>query len=257
MADRAAALAEEDFTTSFLRDPAATIVGMSSEDILLDAGHFSLDEAPESVETAGRVQERITLNNKVRGIETELEFVDDGCLHVTVKRRRDAAKVYKVDLRYLNPRPLLSKTNPVQLRKYALRFAVASGFGVALAWLTGSWILALVALAVSAATAGITACLIYQSCERVTFRTRHGNAAVLNLYASLGCARDCRALVPKIVSAISGWTRQQDVKDELYLRREIKEHYRLRDEGVLADPDCSAATRRVLSHFDQSRQGPC
>lgn len=249
MLDRTAMLAEEDFTTAFLRDPASTIAGMAAEHILLDTGEP--DEPSDQFVEPGSVRERVTFDNRVRGITTELAFLDNGFVGVSVKRRRGDDQDYTIDLRYLDPRPVLLKTTPTSARKLTTSLAGAGLAGGALAYLTASWMVSLSAIGLAAAV--LLAWLIYQRYERVVFLTRHGRAATLTLYASFGCARDCRTLVPKIVAAIRESQQRLGPADNRRLREEIREHYRLRDHEVLTGEDCTTAARRILSHFSDSR----
>lgn len=238
---------DEDFTAAFLRDPTATIVGMPTEEILLDAGEN--DEIVAAPVESGAVRDEVSFENKLRGTVTELTFLDDGFLEVSLKRRRGPIKEYTVDLRYLSPRPALLRIDAPKTLKIASAITAAGLLSSALAYFIGTWTAALVAIAICTAAAAAVGCYLYRKHERVEFVTRHGQATVLTLYANFGCSQRCRALVPKIIEAIQESSDAMSPADDRYLKGEVQEHYRLRESGVIPGPACTAAAKRVLTYF--------
>jgi hypothetical protein len=59
-----------------------------------------------------------------------------------------------------------------------------------------------------------------------------------------------RAAMPRLIRAIE--QAEESIGDDtaIYLRAEMREHYRLRGDGVLTEQDCSEGTGRILLHFD-------
>jgi hypothetical protein len=78
----------------------------------------------------------------------------------------------------------------------------------------------------------------------------HGRAAALTLTAGLGRIRRLRSLLPNIINAIGD--AEDDIGEDttVFLRAEMREHYRLRTDGVLSEEECSNSTGRILVHFD-------
>jgi hypothetical protein len=110
---------------------------------------------------------------------------------------------------------------------------------------------ALCALGIAAlATAVALYVGIYASHERIEFCTLHGRAAVLELVANLGSIKKFRAFVPRLCRAIEEAAERIGTDTAAYLRAEMREHYRLRGDGVLDNDECARGTGRILAQFD-------
>jgi hypothetical protein len=70
------------------------------------------------------------------------------------------------------------------------------------------------------------------------------------LTAGLGRIRRLRNVLPIIINAIGD--AEDDIGEDttVFLRAEMREHYRLRTDGVLSDEECSDSTGRILGQFD-------
>ena len=74
-------------------------------------------------------------------------------------------------------------------------------------------------------------------------------STVLTLIGTVDSFKRCRSIAPRIVRAIEE-AQAKNVRDRSdYLRQEMREHYRLREFGVIDHDDCSEATRRILAQF--------
>jgi hypothetical protein len=198
-----------------------------------------------------RVRDHFRLANRTRGIATEFTFFDQGFLGVREERRGDSGEEILIDLRHLDPRPMLS-------RSFAGKsLAVGLGsIGASLLIGTIAYVFGLPAFvtapAIGAALAGAVVALgafVRGTRNEVTFRTKHARTAVLTLSANLGCFRAYRAFVPKLVSAINEARSAGTPDKQQQLKDETREHYRLRDMGALSDEDCGMGTRRILAQF--------
>ena len=90
---------------------------------------------------------------------------------------------------------------------------------------------------------------IYQSGEKILFCTASGNIPVLIMLTNFGCFRHSRIVVPEISNAIGAAIRKNTLEEEPYLRAEMQDHYRLRNEGVISPKACQTGTSRILSRF--------
>jgi hypothetical protein len=72
---------------------------------------------------------------------------------------------------------------------------------------------------------------------------------VLTLTANFGCFRECRELVPKIVTAINEAAGLSAGDKAQQLLDETREHYRLREIGAVSRDDCATGTRRILTQY--------
>ena len=221
--------------------------GPRSETIVLETGQLELgadDPAPAVV------SERLTLNNRVRATMTELVFYREHYLLVREKRKGKRPRSALVNLRYLDTRPALSRF----VAKKVLRTAVGSILGALLAGVLAYLdVFLAVTVGVAAGLTGVavaagTLCA-YRTTETISFYTAAGRVPTVALRANVGCIRACRALVPPVIRAIAEARRSGPADTVAYLRREMREHYRLHEAGVLSADACRAGTRRILAKF--------
>jgi hypothetical protein len=107
------------------------------------------------------------------------------------------------------------------------------------------------ALAVTAIATVVTLYVgIYVSHERIEFCTLHGRAGVLRLVANFGSIKKFHAFVPRLCRAIDEAAERIGADTAAYLRAEMREHYRLRGNGVLSNDECARGTGRILAQFD-------
>ncbi|MFQ6004445.1 MAG: hypothetical protein ACE5OQ_02990 [Woeseia sp.] len=218
--------------------------GFASEHILIGGDETDTPDEPAAV------GKRMILANRARGIETELTFFDEGFLKVRECRRKKLTKDYLLELRFLNPTPTTIK----RIVLPSLWTAMCCGGAAAVSWLTGvftSLDAYTFPASIALATVALVAILLftYQSGEKVLFFTASGNVPVLMLLSSFGCFRRCRRIVPKISHAIGVAGRKNSVDEEAYLRAEMQDHYRLKNDGIITPRACSTATGRILARF--------
>ena len=111
--------------------------------------------------------------------------------------------------------------------------------------------IAVPAALLAAAGALIAAAIaLYRSHERTDFHTIHGRACVLSLVANFGSIKQFRAFVPVLSRAIEESAEKITSDTSAYLRAEMREHYRLRGDGILSNDSCAESTGRILAQFD-------
>lgn len=217
------------------------------------ADHIVLEGDADSGTAAGAqaVKERIELRDRLRGTLTELTIFEGGVLRLIQSRRGKRTKSHRIDLRYLDPVPRMLPYYPKRILKVALGFAVVTGIAALLA----SFDVALSASLPAAVAAGTVSVLsiltfIYLSHEKVQFETMHGRAKAVSLVAGFGCLRRLASALPRLIGAIEDAEENIGEDTTIYLRAEMREHYRLRGDGVLSELDCNESTGRILTHFD-------
>ena len=82
------------------------------------------------------------------------------------------------------------------------------------------------------------------------FCTLHGRVPVLRLIANFGSMGNYRAFVPCSAHAIEEAAERIGTDTAAFLRAEMREHYRLRGDGVLGNDECAKGTGRILAQFD-------
>jgi hypothetical protein len=228
--------------------PAAEIVADASPSEHIYIGS---DEARNPKATARTVRERAELHNPLRRSSTTLTLFAEGFVGVTEQRSGKTHNTYHLDLQYLDPVPEFTRV----VARHSFYAAFASGGLAAVAAFlsrfqaieTAAWI-AFGATAIAAiATFAVG---VFRSYEKTTFCTIHGRAPVLTLLANVGAVKKFRAFVPTLSAAIEESAERISEDTSAYLRAEMREHYRLRGDGVLTQQDCAESTGRILAQFD-------
>jgi hypothetical protein len=209
------------------------------------------DSNPDPKTAAVTVHTRVQLRNPLRRTSTELTIYEEGFLKVVPTVGGTRGDAFRLDLHFLDPVPTITRV--VAKRTFYTSFA-----GVAAMSLTA--LLAQVELlhlfasaaffACAAVAAGAALLAVCRSYEKIEFVTLHGRAQVLNLVASLGSIKRFHAFVPQLCRAIEESAERIERDPSAYLRAEMREHYRLRGDGVLDGETCAESTGRILSQFD-------
>ncbi len=213
--------------------------------------YIGSDDAPKVATAARTIAETLSLKNPLRSTRTELTLFAEGYVRVRRFRAERRVDAFDLDLHYLDPVPSITRVVTARMLYSALGLGA---FGVVAGLLAGFDTLR--PLAIPATLAACTAALValgltlYRSHERIDFSTIHGRAPVLSLVANLGSIRRFRAAVPVLSRAIEEAAERIGDDTSAYLRAEMREHYRLRGEGVLSNQSCADSTGRILAQFD-------
>jgi hypothetical protein len=195
---------------------------------------------------------RLVLRDRLRRNITRFTLYEEGYLRLDEWRRGTPIRSHQLNLRYLDPVPSLEQCYPKRLLNIAASCGAATLLGALL-----SLFEALSRFAIPAtAAAGVATVVgfflfVYMSHEKVVFRTLHGGAAALTLAVGLGYKRRFHAALPQIVRAIENAAESIGDETAVFLRAEMREHYRLRGDGILTEEECSDSTGRILMHFDE------
>ena len=207
--------------------------------------------APSQVRTPSEVSEEVEIRDRLRGRRTRVRLFMEGWADVEIERGRRSSS-HRVDLRFLDPVPMTQRCYPVGLLKATGIIAVITAVCAVPAWF--GWLFAY-SLPATIAGASLTAVALfvawYLSHEKIVFRTLHGRAAAIRFGAGLGTMRRFRRLVPRIIEAIADAAESIQEETAVYLRAEMREHYRLRGDGVISEEECAASTERILGEFDE------
>ncbi len=196
------------------------------------------------------VGKRMTLANHVRGLRMEFTFFDEGFLKIRAYKKKKLTKDYMLELRFLNPKPTAIRR--LVMQSFWTAFGLSGA--AALSWLIAKFTTLdayLFPASIVLATGAFVALLLftYQSGEKNLFYTASGNVPALMLLTNFGCYRRGRSIVPEISQAIGVAILRNTLEEEPYLRAEMQDHYRLRNEGIITPEACSTGTARILSRF--------
>jgi hypothetical protein len=216
--------------------------------------HISMGSDDASGNPAGMartVRATASLRNPLRRVTVDLALYDEGVLKIDERRKGRPPESYYLDLRFLDPIPAIEQVIAKRWLLTALGCGAVATLAAFLLRFDFLYVGALIALVGSAAAAVVALYGgLYRSYERTEFQTIHGRTAVLTLTANLGALERHRAFVPLLSAAIEEAAERITADTAAYLRSEMREHYRLRGDGVLDSDACAAGTGRILAQFD-------
>ncbi len=211
----------------------------------------SEDSSADPAIAARTPREAIVLRNPVRRTGAELTLYDEGYLKVIELERGAADAPFFLDLRFVDPVPKIERVIAMRWLTAAFGCGAVTALAAFLLRFDAFHSVAVWALGGAAlATAAALYVGVYSSHERIEFCTLHGRAAVLQLVANLGSIRRFHAFVPMLCRAIEETAERIGADTAAFLRAEMREHYRLRGNGVLDSDECARGTGRILAQFD-------
>lgn len=220
--------------------------------VRMDGDEHILLESDErdvpTLETSRRIHARIVLPGDRWRPALELTLIDYFFLSVRTARARSAR--YVVDLRIVDPSVRLAREIPwgwIAVGAVFLLLAILGVRGIAAStapWWRHEWLSATVAFfAVAAAAMYAT---VHRTAETLTLFSAHGRAKFLWHAGGPGTLRAFRSFLPRLEAhlRIAGARRRAGAD---HLRDEMREHFRLKESGVLTEADYEAAKRRILA----------
>ena len=227
--------------------PPPVVDDSPSEHIYIGGDEFSAEPG-----TAARtVLRTLTLDNPVRHNGVEVALYEEGYVRIRERRKGAAGQAFLLDLRFVDPVPRIERVVAARSLFTALGCAATAGLAGFLLRFDALYVFAAPVLGLAMLGVAVAVYLaVYRSYELTEYRTLHGRAVVLRLFANFGSVKRFRALVPVLSHAIEEAAERIGEDTSAYLRAEMREHYRLRGEGILDNDSCASGTGRILAQFD-------
>ena len=228
-----------------------------TEHILLESDDR---EVPDR-RAARKVHAHLIFRSRLRRRTFALDIIDYHFLAVRISRAQSVVSEYVLDLRFGDPALRRS-------RHIAWRWITATGvlamLLAATVWRIGSssvpwwhhdW------LPVCATMFGLTACAglvsVYRTTENLTLQSVHGQARLLECTGGLGTLRAIRPFTAKLAAHIQISIGARRGSKAEHLRDEMREHFRLKEGGVLAEEEYAVSKMRILgTHAPMSAAAP-
>jgi hypothetical protein len=219
----------------------------ATEHILLESDSR---EVP-SLCTARKVHAQLRLLSTLRRRAAELTLIDNYFLAVRLLHAERVVSQYVLDLRFVDAE--LRRTRHVAwgciaLSATLLTLAAAIGLAIRSApnpWWQHEWLRALSVSLVLAACSTLAA--IYRTTETLTLRSVCGQARLLEFTGGLGTFRALRRFGTTLSAHLRlARSRRRSSRAE-HLRDEMREHFRLRDAGVLSETEYESSKVRILA----------
>jgi hypothetical protein len=216
-----------------------------AEHIVLESDEREIPELRSRRREHASVQCRSRLQRR----NLDLSIINYYYLGVRVVQRAGAPQEYVLDLRFVDPAFALSRHVPWRWIGAALALTAAAAAG-ALWYAAETALRDLAALFFAAALAG--AALAYlvvarRLVETVTLYSLHGRAALLEYRGGAGTLRRVRPFLRKLAAHVQLAAATRRANRAEHLRDELREHYRLKEVGVLATEAYDACKMRILA----------
>ena len=225
----------------------------ASEHILLESDERKIPH-PRSVR---KLHARIELHSRIRRRALQLELVDYYYLVVRLYRARFVASEYVLDLRFVDTSPALSRHVASRwllsaLALIALAGAIALRISSSVA--PTGW-LAATGVVFGMAVAATIVCL-YRTTETISMYSAHGRARLFEFTSGLGVKRAIGPFTNKLAAHVKLATAARRSLRSEHLRDEMREHFRLRETGVLSDKEYEASKARILAEHGPAADTP-
>jgi hypothetical protein len=191
---------------------------------------------------------RIELHSRLRRRALQLELIDYYYLVVRSYRADLVAAEYVLDLRFVDASLTLSRHFASRWLLSTLVLIVLAG---AIAFRIGGsaapvgWLAASLIVFVMAVAAAIVC--IYRTTETLSMYSVHGRARLFEFTSGLGVKRAFRPFTNKLAAHVKLATAARRTMRSEHLRDEMREHFRLRESGVLSAEEYEASKARILA----------
>ncbi len=214
------------------------------------AEHICLedDSSEASTQTISEsVEYRLQLKRRTHGSEQNITVYDSGRIEVDLSQRKTEPTCYRIDARNLD-------ANPQVVRHVAQRMfitALVTGAIGALLLALPLWLKPFAAWQLPVGILLATACLfalilgVYRTGETVSFASLHGRVPIITVHGGVRCHKRCADLSAALTKVTEAVRKEENTAN--LLRDEMREHHRLKLEGVIEDDDFETAKLRILS----------
>lgn len=223
----------------------------ASEHILLESDARDIPEANQ----ARRVHATFRCNSRMRRRSLELAIIDYYYLSVR-SQHGGSRQEYVLDLRFVDNTLGRSRHVPWRCLKFLIALAAPAALSAwyiattsdRLAW-DHAWDHAWRALAAAVLAATACTCIVclWRFTESLTLLSVHGGATLLKYTGGVGTLRAARQFARKISAHIQLAIAARRASLPQHLRDEMREHYRLREAGVLSHEQYEASKARILA----------
>jgi hypothetical protein len=200
-----------------------------------------------------KLHARIELQSRLRRRALQLELVDYYYLVVRSYRSRSIAAEYVLDLRFADSSLALSRHFASRWLIGALALgALASAIGLQIAESVApaGWLAACGVVSGMAVVAAVI-CL-YRTTETISMLSTHGRAKLFEFTSGLGARRAFKPFTSKLAAHIKVAIAARRPMRAEHLRDEMREHFRLRESGVLSFEEYEASKARILAEHAPS-----
>ena len=224
-----------------------------SEHISINAsGQAEIQDAEITAEVElSRVRDTFQFSDRSHGTRYIYELYEEGFLKVRAWNKKKLVQDFYLALRYLNPTSKVTKIVARRSMKAAAGLLVATVITAIISFaLPYDQLFRSLSILLGSGSVISFMLFLYLTYERIHFFSATGECEVLRLMGSVESVRTCRTIAEALSKAIMEAQAQNTVDWSTYLRKEMREHYRLERADVISHDACSIATRNILGRFD-------
>lgn len=179
-------------------------------------------------------------------------IIDYYYLGVRTAQRAAAPQEYVLDLRFIDPSFALTRRIPWRCIWAAIALTAAAAVTCAMVYAAETewrerYLAALACAALLAGTVMAYLAVAARLVETVTLYSLHGRGALLEYRGGAGTLRRVRPFLRKLAAHVQLAAAARRATLAEHLRDELREHYRLKEAGVLAAETYDACKMRILA----------
>ena len=220
-----------------------------AEHILLESDQR---EVPD-LRAARKVHARIAFRSRLRRRCVQLEIIDYYYLSVR-SHSRSTSLEYVLDLRFVDSprvsRHISWRWITASLVLTVLTYALVQLGHTTPPWWQRHWLS--VCVAVAAAWVVATLVAVYRTTATAGLFSTSGAAKLLEFTGGLGTLRGVRRFMSKVAAHVRLAAAARRSTKAAHLRDEMREHARLKDLGVLSEPEYESAKARILGNHSRA-----
>ena len=198
-----------------------------------------------------RVHATLQCRSRLQRRRLNLSIIDYYYLGVCLVQSAAAPQEYVLDLRFVDPSFAMTRRVPWRCIWAALALAAAAA--VSTMWFAAvtaapqRHLAALICAGLVAAAVLAWVAVAARLVETLSLHSLHGRAAVLEYRGGAGTLRRARPFMRKLAAHVQLAAAARRATMAEHLRDELREHYRLKEAGVLAGEIYDACKRRILA----------
>lgn len=217
-----------------------------------DIEHILLASEDEPDTASRTLERRFAQASESKGFRAAYEIFNGHYIEIRTRDLRSKPRRYTLDLAFLDPDPLRRRIVAWRWLGVALALLVAAALPVVYVHyspnteLTAPWI-ALVILS-GAGSAVVMLWALHRSCDKLLFHSQHGRAPLVEFLNDKPARHEFREFVQDLIHRIRQAREQRYPSSRALLAAELREHRRLKDEGVLGADEYEAVKARILQY---------
>ena len=222
------------------------------ESIDLESPEGTLWFSDEAEVNIDKVDFEFEQSSKIRGTYRNLTIFNGNYCYQAIKNKHERKYKYRVDLSYLDPRPVRERHIAWKWLYTAIGLALLSILSVYTAWVA-NWVspsiyfLIFLVIEVSA----LLICLLlftHNTYDRIIFKSQYGRVKLIELLNRYPDKKTFRQFIGRFILQIKQAAKKKAYNQSTFLAQELAELRRLKDETVITEQEYEIAKAAIFKH---------